>query len=79
LNSIIAENFLLKEGRCYHGNNGLCIDGSHGVPELECEELENISENIEVLIKYEDLAAENKKIKKKLEKLEKQLKKQNGK
>ena len=71
LNSIIAETFLLKEGRCFHGTNGFCIDGSHGVPELECEELKNISENIEVLIKYEDLVKENKRLSKLLKKFEK--------
>lgn len=70
LNSIIAETFLLKEGRCYHGEGGLCIDGSHGGNELEVEELENITENIEVLIKYEDLVRENKKLTKLLKKYE---------
>ena len=68
LNSIIAESFLLKEKRNFHGENGFCIDGSHGIPELEVEELSNITENIEILVKYEDLVRENKKLTKMLAK-----------
>ena len=70
LNSIIAKTFLLKEGRCFHSSSGLCIDNSHGVPELECEKLDNIAENIELLINYEDLVAENKKLNKLLKQYE---------
>ena len=61
LNSTIAESFLLKEGRCY-SNKEFCIDGSNGVPELEAENLETVFENIDFLVKYEDLATENKRM-----------------
>lgn len=61
LNSIVAETFLLQEKRTFQGSK-LAIDKSHGVPELECEKICNIFEDIEFLISYDDLVKENKKL-----------------
>lgn len=56
IDSVIAENFLLKKGSCYK-SEGVCIDGSHGKAELEVESLTNIFENTEVLLEYDKLVA----------------------
>lgn len=62
LNSTIAKNYLLKKGSTMQSDE-VCIDGSHGVPELEVERLNNIFENTNVLLKYEELVKENERLK----------------
>ena len=74
LDSVIAESFLLEKGHC-HSNGRVAIDRSHGRPELEAEKGETALEDIEVLIKYESLARENQKLKKRVEEVESCLEK----
>lgn len=69
LNSIIAEKFLIEKGRIYHTASGFAIDNSHGIAEFETENTQNIHEDIETIVRYEELARENKKLKQKLKKL----------
>lgn len=62
VNSVIAESFLLQKGSCYSSDE-ICIDNSHGKPELECENLDNVFDNLGIMMNYEQLAQENKQIK----------------
>ena len=74
LDSVIAESFLLDKKHCYP-NGGVAIDCSHKRPELEAEKGGTALEDIEVLVKYEELARENKELKKRIEEVESYLEK----
>ena len=63
VNSIIAESYLLKKGCCF-SSDSVCVDNSHGNPELESENLENMFENLDIMITAEQLQQENTEMKK---------------
>ncbi len=69
LDSIIADLFLLEKQRCY-SNGRIAVDGSHGRSELEAENGNTALEDIEALVKYEDLARENKVLKERVNEVE---------
>jgi DNA-binding MarR family transcriptional regulator len=63
LDSIFAELYLLQHKSCYKGKK-IAIDGSHGRPELEVEDGTTALKDIELLVQYDDLVAENQRLKK---------------
>jgi len=62
-NSLIAQNYILEKKCILTANHGFSVDNSHGKPELEIENLENIFEKTEIIMKYEDLVRENENLK----------------
>jgi len=72
LDSVIAEAFMLKNGRCY-SDGRFAIDGSHGGSELEVERVDTALEDIKVLVEWEEMARENERLKKEMCELESQL------
>lgn len=73
VNSIIAESYLLEKGSCFQSEN-VCIDNSHGKPELESESLNNMFENLGIMMSAEQLTQENTKIKGILSQIEENFK-----
>jgi len=69
LDSVIAEQFILRTGRICQGR--VTADKSHGRYELEATG-ERALEDVEVLVKYEDLARENDVLKKRIAEMESQ-------
>ncbi len=74
LDSIIAEWFILKNKRCF-SNGRFGVDKSHGRYEAEAEDVKTALADIEVLVKYDDLARENESLRSKIREIEAQLKK----
>jgi DNA-binding MarR family transcriptional regulator len=74
LDSIIAEKFILKNKRNY-SNGRIAVDKSHGRYELEAEDAKTALEDIEILVKYEDLVRENERLRNKIKETESLLKK----
>ena len=74
LDSVIAESFLLNTNHCY-SNGRVAIDCSHKRFELEAEKGKTAIEDIEVLVKCEELVRENLKLKKRVEEVESHLEK----
>ena len=72
LDSVIAESFLLENRRCY-SNGRVAVDSSHGRNELEAESGDTALEDIELLVKYESLAQENKILKERVKEVESML------
>jgi len=72
LDSVIADSFLLEKGYCY-SNGRVAIDSSHGRAELEAESGNTALEDIEILVKYESLAQENKDLKERVKEVESML------
>jgi len=72
LDSVIAESFLVEKGHCY-SNGRIAIDSSHGRNELEAESGDTALEDIEILVKYESLAQENKILKDRVREVESEL------
>jgi DNA-binding MarR family transcriptional regulator len=62
LNSIVAEKYILKNGHNFKGKK-ISVDKSHGIFELEAENAATALEDIEVLVKIEDVVAESEKLK----------------
>jgi hypothetical protein len=62
LNSTVAEKYILKNGCNFKGKR-ISVDRSNGIYELEAENADTALEDIEVLVKVEDLVAESEKLK----------------
>lgn len=72
LDSVIAESFLIENKHCY-SNGRLAIDSSHGRNELEAESCDTALEDIEILVKYENLTRENQKLRERIKEVESEL------
>ena len=69
LDSVIAEAFIMKNKRIYSSGR-VAVDRSHGRFELEAESPETALEDVEVLVKYEELARENERLRKLVKELQ---------
>lgn len=61
VDSIIAEQYILRHG-CNFKPGRIAVDKSHGRYELEAEDADYALEDVEILVRYEDLARENKRL-----------------